>query len=54
MWYHQFRDQQGQNNSDVYWNKFENIEADYYTKHFTARYCRNNQPTHVLDGHVNS
>ena len=41
-------------NVDVYWDKSENIEADYYTKYFTARYHRNKQPTHVLDGHVKS
>ena len=36
MRYHWLRDQEGKNNYDVYWDKSENIGADYYTKHFTA------------------
>ena len=54
MRYHWLRYQEGQNNFDVYWKTSENIESDYYTKHFTAYYHRNKRPTHVLDGHVKS
>ena len=52
MRYHWLRDQQQQNNFDIYWTKSEDNDADYYTKHLTARYHRTKYPTHILDKRV--
>ena len=49
MRYNWLRDQLQQHNFDIFWAKSEDIESDYYLKHFTAHYHRQKRPTHVLD-----
>ena len=49
MRYNWLRDQLQQKFFDIFWAKSEDIESDYYSKHFTARYHRQKRPTHVLD-----
>ncbi len=49
MRYNWLRDQLQQQLFDIFWAKSEDIESDYYSKHFTERYHRQKCPTHVLD-----
>ena len=49
MRYNWLRDQLQQQRFDIFWAKSEDIESDYYSKHFTARYHKQKRSTHVLD-----
>jgi hypothetical protein len=49
MRYNWLKDQQEQNQFDIYWAKSEDMESNYYTKHFTAKYHRAKRADHVRD-----
>ena len=53
MRYNYLKDQQELNNFDTYWAKSEDMESNYYTKHFTARYHKMKRADHVKDKLVN-
>jgi len=55
MRYHWLIDQSNLNNFFIYWDKGENNNADYHTKHFPPSHHRNVRPKYILKGHhVNS
>ena len=45
------RDRETQNQLRVYWDKGENNDADYYTKHFAPLYHRSQRPRVILKNH---
>ena len=54
MRYYWLRDRQEQKQFDYYWDKGDNNEADYYTKHHTAKHHRETRNKYVIDGPTNA
>ena len=51
MRYYWLRDKSNQRAFDIHWDKADNNDADYFTKHHTARYHQQIRPRYVKDEH---
>ena len=52
MRYHWIRDQQNQKNIKVYWDKGENNNADYFTKHHAPSHHKKMRPKYLQINHM--
>ena len=52
MRYHWLREKELQKQIKIYWQKGSDNHADYYTKHFPAKYHQEIRPKYILSGHL--
>ena len=52
MRYHWLREKELQKHIKIYWDKGSNNHADYFTKHFPAKYHQEIRPNYILSGHI--
>ena len=52
MRYHWLREKELQKQIKIYWQKGSENHADYYTKHFPAKYHQEIRPKYILSGHL--